>query len=105
MTPTPDDLRAYREGRLELARFEEVDRWLAAQSAEEQARILTGDNQDDTEVMAVLSMPASVTQADDGALEFLNTFLVAFFNADMDAHSIARMERGDLRINFAFNGF
>jgi tRNA A-37 threonylcarbamoyl transferase component Bud32 len=38
--PTPDDLRAYRQGRLDLARFEIVDRWLAGLPGEEQARLL-----------------------------------------------------------------
>ena len=40
MTPTSDDLIAYREGRLELTRFEAVDAWITAQSPEEQARLL-----------------------------------------------------------------
>src|SRR4051812_34814184 len=39
-TPTADELRAYREGRLSLSRFEVVDRWLAAQAPEEQERLL-----------------------------------------------------------------
>jgi tRNA A-37 threonylcarbamoyl transferase component Bud32 len=44
MTPSPDDLAAYRAGRLGLLRFEEVDRWLATQPPEEQARILEGSD-------------------------------------------------------------
>lgn len=40
MTPSPEDLAAYRAGRLDLAKFEALDAWIAAQSPEEQARLL-----------------------------------------------------------------
>ena len=57
MTPTPDDLIAYRAGRLPLERFEAVDAWLAAQSPEEQARLLSDDTA--TQEMATLDLPSS----------------------------------------------
>jgi serine/threonine protein kinase len=44
--PTPDDLRAYREGRLDLARFAAVDRWLAGRPPEELERLLGGHDAD-----------------------------------------------------------
>ncbi len=40
--PSAAELDAYRAGNLDLARFEAVDRWLGAQSAEEQTRLLSG---------------------------------------------------------------
>lgn len=43
-TPSPAVLAAYRSGCLDLRKFEEVDRWLATQTPEEQARILDGSD-------------------------------------------------------------
>ena len=43
MIPSAEDLAAYRAGRLELAKFEALDAWIAAQSPEEQARLLGED--------------------------------------------------------------
>ncbi len=43
MAPSPPssaDLAAYRAGRLDLGRFEAIDAWIAAQSPEDQARLL-----------------------------------------------------------------
>ncbi|HYE04836.1 MAG TPA: serine/threonine-protein kinase [Planctomycetota bacterium] len=53
-TPTEHDLQAYREGRLDLSRFEAVDRWLAAQPPEEQERLLAGGD----EAVAMISASA-----------------------------------------------
>ena len=57
MTPTAADLADYRAGRLPLDRFEAVDAWLAAQSPEEQARLLSDDTE--TQEMAALDLPSS----------------------------------------------
>ncbi len=55
--PSADDLAAYRAGRLPLDRFEAVDAWLAAQSPEEQARLLSDGNA--TQAMAAIDLPSS----------------------------------------------
>lgn len=55
--PNPDDLAAYRAGRLPLDRFEAVDAWIAAQTPDEQARLLADGNT--TQEMAALDLPSS----------------------------------------------
>jgi tRNA A-37 threonylcarbamoyl transferase component Bud32 len=57
MTPTPEDLAAYRAGRLPLERFEVVDAWIAAQSPEEQARLLSDETA--TQQMAAIDLPSA----------------------------------------------
>jgi tRNA A-37 threonylcarbamoyl transferase component Bud32 len=53
--PTPEELRAYSEGRLETARFDAVDRWIAAQDPGTQERILSA-----TESAGSLAVAAEV---------------------------------------------
>ena len=62
MTPSPEDLAAYRAGRLDLAKFEALDAWIAAQSPEEQARLLGEDlpTKSSIELSAVGQTPAFV---------------------------------------------
>lgn len=55
--PSAADLVAYRAGRLPLERFEAVDAWLAAQSPEEQARLLADGNA--TQTLAAIDLPSS----------------------------------------------
>jgi tRNA A-37 threonylcarbamoyl transferase component Bud32 len=55
--PSADDLAAYRAGRLDLARFEAVDAWIAAQSPDEQARLLSDESV--TQEMAAIDLPSS----------------------------------------------
>ncbi|HEX3133433.1 MAG TPA: serine/threonine-protein kinase [Planctomycetota bacterium] len=55
--PSAGDLAAYRAGRLDLARFEAVDAWIAAQSPEEQARLLSDETV--TQEMAAIDLPSS----------------------------------------------
>jgi tRNA A-37 threonylcarbamoyl transferase component Bud32 len=55
-TPSAADLAAYRAGRLPLDRFEAVDAWIAAQPADEQARLLS--DEPPTEPMGALDLPA-----------------------------------------------
>jgi hypothetical protein len=50
-----------------------------------------------------LGNPA-MAQADDGALEFLDTLAFAFFDADVDADGIARTQIGDFWIYGGLNG-
>ncbi len=65
MIPSPEDLAAYRAGRLDLAKFEALDAWIAAQSPEEQARLLGEDlvapTKTTIELPAVGHAPAFVT--------------------------------------------
>ena len=65
MTPSPEDLAAYRAGRLDLAKFEALDAWIAAQSPEEQARLLGEDlpTKSSIELSAVGQTPAFVPDA------------------------------------------
>ena len=65
MTPSPEDLAAYRAGRLDLAKFEALDAWIAAQSPEEQARLLGEDlpTKSSIELTAVGQTPAFVPDA------------------------------------------
>ena len=65
MIPAPEDLAAYRAGRLELAKFEALDAWIAAQSPEEQARLLGEDlpTKSSIELSAVGQTPAFVPDA------------------------------------------
>jgi tRNA A-37 threonylcarbamoyl transferase component Bud32 len=55
--PSATDLAAYRAGRLPLDRFEAVDAWIAAQSPEEQARLLSDEVP--TEPMGALDVTMS----------------------------------------------
>ena len=55
--PSVDDLAAYRAGRLPLERFEAVDAWLAAQTPDEQARLLADG--EPTQAMAAIALPSS----------------------------------------------
>ena len=65
MIPSPEDLAAYRAGRLDLAKFEALDAWIAAQSPEEQARLLGEDlpTKSSIELSAVGQTPAFVPDA------------------------------------------
>ena len=65
MIPAPEDLAAYRAGRLDLAKFEALDAWIAAQSPEEQARLLGEDlpTKSSIELSAVGQTPAFVPDA------------------------------------------
>jgi len=55
--PSAEDLAAYRAGRLPLERFETIDAWIAAQSPEEQARLLADETA--TQEMAAIDLPSS----------------------------------------------
>jgi len=61
MTPTADDIKAYREGRLELSRFEAIDRWIAEQSADEQACLL-GTEETTTTPTTYLTTSATIIE-------------------------------------------
>jgi hypothetical protein len=41
-------------------------------------------------------MVRGAAQADDRAFEDLNPFLIPFFDPDVDAHGVARAERGNI---------
>jgi len=45
---------------------------------------------------------STLAQADDGALELLDTLAVAFFNADVHANGIARTELGNIWVYWGF---
>ena len=71
LPPSPDDLAAYRRGALDLARFDAIDGWLAAQPAEVQERLLSGEA-DATGRPLAFDLPGAVPAApftSDGGAE------------------------------------
>lgn len=57
--PTAADLAAYRRGSLDLARFDAIDAWLAAQPEEVQERLLAGDEDAPSRPLAI-DLPLAV---------------------------------------------
>jgi len=70
LPPSLDDLAAYRRGALDLAHFDAIDGWLAAQPAEVQERLLSGEADAAGRPLALdvpLSAPAAPFTSDGGA--------------------------------------
>jgi hypothetical protein len=52
-----------------------------------------------------IAIIAAAAQADDDSLEFLDTFIGAFFNPKVYLYHVARVQLGDIGVHRSLNGF